>query len=183
MVSTSRTRPPRIVLLSQLIAAFLLLPLPLAAQQKLAAASLQDKSGAEDNIDPSAVERISPSGISNDRLFYALPNFLTVDSPGKLQPLTTQQKFRVVARSSFDYVEFPWYAFRAGLSQAQNSEPAYGQGLAGYGPPPKDLPQSVPRPLRALDPTGRPRSPSSYLYLRALPRGNETRTAQQFPDL
>jgi hypothetical protein len=55
-----------------------------------------------------------------------------VESPQKLSPLTTQQKFRVVARSSFDYVEYPWYAFRAGISQAQNSEPAYGQGASGY---------------------------------------------------
>ena len=36
-------------------------------------------------------------------------------------------------RSSFDYVEYPWYAFRAGISLAQNSEPTYGQGAAGYG--------------------------------------------------
>jgi hypothetical protein len=37
-----------------------------------------------------------------------------------------------VARGSFDYVEFPWYAALAGISQAENSEPGYGQGAAGY---------------------------------------------------
>jgi hypothetical protein len=36
-------------------------------------------------------------------------------------------------RSSFDYVQVPWYAFLAGVSQAENSEPGYGQGAAGYG--------------------------------------------------
>lgn len=73
------------------------------------------------------------SGTSKDRLFYTLPNFLTVENAGQTPPLTAGQKFKVVARSSFDYVQFPWYAFLAGISQAQNSESGYGQGAAGYG--------------------------------------------------
>src|SRR6202035_2675437 len=60
-------------------------------------------------------------------------NFLTVENAGQIPPLTTGQKFRVVLRSSFDYVGYPWYGFLAGISQAQNSEPGYGQGAAGYG--------------------------------------------------
>lgn len=72
-------------------------------------------------------------GTSKDRLFFTLPNFLTLENAGQVPPLTTGQKFRVVVRSSFDYVEFPWYGFLAGLSQAENSEPGYGQGAAGYG--------------------------------------------------
>jgi hypothetical protein len=71
-------------------------------------------------------------GTSNDRLFYALPNFLTVESK-QLPPLTTGQKFKVVARGSFDYIQIPWYAFLAGISQAQDSESGYGQGAEGYG--------------------------------------------------
>jgi hypothetical protein len=73
------------------------------------------------------------AGTSNDRLFYALPNFLTLENGGKVSPLTAGQKFKVVARSSFDYVQIPWFAFLAGISQAQNSEPGYGQGAEGYG--------------------------------------------------
>jgi len=72
------------------------------------------------------------SGTSNDRLFYALPNFLTVETKN-LPPLTTGQKFKVVARGSFDYIQIPWYAFLAGISQAQNSESGFGQGAEGYG--------------------------------------------------
>jgi hypothetical protein len=48
-------------------------------------------------------------------------------------PLTARGKFKVVARSSFDYVQVPWYGFLAGVSQAENSEPGYGQGAEGYG--------------------------------------------------
>ncbi len=73
------------------------------------------------------------AGTSNDRLFFALPNFLSLENAGKVPPLSTGQKFKVVVRSSFDYVQVPWYGFLAGLSQAQDSEPGYGQGAAGYG--------------------------------------------------
>jgi hypothetical protein len=73
------------------------------------------------------------AGTSNDRLFYTLPNFLSLENAGNVPPLTAGQKFKVVARSSFDYVEFPWYGFLAGISQAQNSEPGFGQGFGGYG--------------------------------------------------
>jgi hypothetical protein len=72
-------------------------------------------------------------GTSNDRLFFALPNFLTVSKNGRIVPLTTKQKFQVVALGSFDYVQYPWYAFLSGISQAENSEAGYGQGWEGYG--------------------------------------------------
>jgi hypothetical protein len=73
------------------------------------------------------------TGTSNDRLFWTLPNFLTVDYEGQYPTLTPGQKFTVVAKGSFDYIEYPWYAVLAGISQAENSEPGYGQGAAGYG--------------------------------------------------
>lgn len=75
----------------------------------------------------------SRQGTSNDRLFYTLPNFLTLEHAGKVPPLTTKQKFAVVTRGSFDYVQFPWYGFLSGISQAEDSEPGYGQGAEGYG--------------------------------------------------
>ncbi len=46
--------------------------------------------------------------------------------------MTVAQKYKVAVRSSFDYVQYPWYAALAGISQAQNSEPGYGQGAEGY---------------------------------------------------
>ncbi len=72
-------------------------------------------------------------GTSNDRLFYALPNFLTLENGGQVPPLTVGQKFKVVTRGSFDYIQIPWYGLLAGISQAENSEPGYGQGAEGYG--------------------------------------------------
>ncbi len=72
------------------------------------------------------------AGTSNDRLFLALPNFLTLENVDNVPPLTAAQKFKVVARGSFDKIEFPWYGALSGISQAENSEPGYGQGWEGY---------------------------------------------------
>jgi hypothetical protein len=72
-------------------------------------------------------------GTSKDRLFFALPNFLTLENAGQVPPLTTRQKFKVVARGSFDPIQIVWYAALSGISQAEDSEPGYGQGWAAYG--------------------------------------------------
>ena len=73
------------------------------------------------------------SGTSKDRLFFALPNFLTLENAGNVPPLTAGQKFKVVAKGSFDPIQIVWYAALSGISQAENSEPGYGQGAVGYG--------------------------------------------------
>ena len=93
----------------------------------------KDAQGSTQENSQQTGEQNKNSGTSKDRLFYALPNFLTLENAGQVPPLTAKQKFKVVARSSFDYVQYPWYAFLAGISQAENSEPGYGQGAAGYG--------------------------------------------------
>lgn len=133
MPSNHRTRPSFLIRVGRLITAFLILCLSAAAQAELGTGAPQrEKSGPEIHFDNPKADQTPPASISNDRLFYTLPNFLTVESPSNLRPLRAQQKFKVVARTSFDYVEYPWYAFRASISQAQDNEPSYGQGAAGY---------------------------------------------------
>ena len=86
--------------------------------------------------DPSSGKIINQgkiTGTSNDRLFYTLPNFLTLENAGHVPPLTTKQKYAVVARSAFDPVVIPWYGAISAGSQAQNSEPGFGQGWGAYG--------------------------------------------------
>ena len=75
----------------------------------------------------------SSAGTSKDRLFFALPNFLTLENAGSVRPLTTGQKYKVVAQGSFDPIQLVWYGALSGLSQAENSEPGFGQGWAAYG--------------------------------------------------
>jgi hypothetical protein len=131
----NRSRPSLSGLLGKVITALLLAALPAVAQQQAAAtASSKDQSRAGDKSSADPKLEASPqSGTSNDRLFYALPNFLTIENAGQLPPLTSWQKVKVVARGSFDLVEYPWYGALAGISQAENSERGFGQGAAGYG--------------------------------------------------
>ncbi len=139
--------------LSAFFASSTLLVPPLSAQQEQqsqqerssgadAAPENQFKAAGEEKTDQSALPNSQPAtsqagtsqlGTSNDRLFNLLPNFLTLENAAQRPPLTTDQKFKVVARSSFDYVIYPWYGLLAGISQAQNSEAGYGHGAAGYG--------------------------------------------------
>jgi len=94
---------------------------------------IEPQSKPEKKTEPNADKGQDLSeGTSNDRLFFTLPNFLTLENANQVKPLTTGQKFAVVARGSFDYIQIPWYGFLAGISQAQNSEAGYGQGAQGY---------------------------------------------------
>jgi hypothetical protein len=90
----------------------------------------QPQQSSDKNQNP---EKNPPVGVSKDRLFYALPNFLTLENAGNVPPLSTKEKFKVVTKGSFDYIQIPWYGFLAGISQAEDSEEGYGQGAAGYG--------------------------------------------------
>ena len=68
----------------------------------------------------------------NDRIFFALPNYLTVEKASKLPPLTTKQKFKAVAEGCFDPVEVVFISIQAGIGQADNVDPTYHQGFVGY---------------------------------------------------
>lgn len=70
---------------------------------------------------------------SKDRLFFALPNFNTLENAGNVPPLTVGQKFKLITRSSFDPAQFVWYGLISGIGQAEDSEKAYGQGWGAYG--------------------------------------------------
>jgi len=99
-------------------------------------AAAKDPAPAKDPIQDTKqqnADQTGQSGTSKDRLFFALPNFLTLENAGQVPPLSAKQKFAVVTRGSFDYVQLPWYLFLSAISQAEDSEPGYGQGWAGYG--------------------------------------------------
>lgn len=99
---------------------------------KAPAPATQQKPGDKKDESKTTSEKAGP-GTSNDRLFFALPNFMTLENTGQVPPLTTRQKYAVVVRGSFDYIQYPWYAFLSGISQADDSEPGFGQGWQGYG--------------------------------------------------
>jgi hypothetical protein len=81
---------------------------------------------------PKQTDQQQKKGTSNDRILWTLPNFLTVENADEIPPLTPGEKFKVVARGVFDPFEFVLIGFVAGLGQASNSNPSYGQGMQGY---------------------------------------------------
>jgi hypothetical protein len=74
-----------------------------------------------------------PAPQKNDRLFYVLPNNLTVEDEAMVPALTAKGKFKLVAKNAFDPAVFPFIGFIALVGQGSNSEPSFGQGAAGYG--------------------------------------------------
>src|SRR4029077_5161358 len=79
-------------------------------------ADQDDKDKAKKQKTPEEKAETAVPATSNDRLFFTLPNFLTLETADRVPSLTTKQKFAVVTRSSFDYIQVPWYAFLAGVS-------------------------------------------------------------------
>ena len=75
----------------------------------------------------------NPKVPQNDRILWALPNYLTVENATSLPPLTIGQKFKLVGQGTFDPVEFAFLALESGVNQASNTNPTFGQGLKGYG--------------------------------------------------
>ncbi|HKS82867.1 MAG TPA: hypothetical protein VJR23_15295 [Candidatus Acidoferrales bacterium] len=79
------------------------------------------------------VRQEGQNGEKDDRILYTLPNYLTIENESTAPSLTVGQKYKLVAKDTFDLVEYPYTGFVAAISQAQNSEPGYGQGWDGYG--------------------------------------------------
>jgi hypothetical protein len=69
----------------------------------------------------------------NDRMFYVMPNYLTVANQAHVPPINWKEKFAITAKGSFDPYEFTIVGVLAGIRQADNAYPAFGQGMAGYG--------------------------------------------------
>ncbi|MGB7591455.1 MAG: hypothetical protein WBO19_09465 [Terriglobia bacterium] len=132
----SRNRWTVTFALGAMVIGTLLLAFPLLAQQQSPASADtssqgQSKTGEKsgDKKDPAIQEQKSPQ---NDRLFFVLPNYLTVENGKQIPPLTTGQKFKLVALGAFDPIEFPYVGVLAAIDQAENTDPSFRQGFVGY---------------------------------------------------
>jgi hypothetical protein len=64
-------------------------------------------------------------------MFYVMPNHLTVDGQD-VKPISWKEKFAIAAEGSFDPYEFTIVGIVAGIRQADDSSPGFGQGMKGY---------------------------------------------------
>jgi hypothetical protein len=67
------------------------------------------------------------------RILGIIPNYRAVSANTYLPPLSFEKKFWLATQDTFDYSNFLLVAGLAGISQAQKSQPSFGQGAAGYG--------------------------------------------------
>jgi hypothetical protein len=66
------------------------------------------------------------------RILGVVPNFNTVESAANVPPLSPRQKFHLMFRSSVDPFVFVADGLVAGIGQARDSNPGFGQGAQGY---------------------------------------------------
>jgi hypothetical protein len=109
---------------------------PQSTQSPTTSSSRQDKPGGQPSTQESSQD---PSGRvqdtkknKDDRMFYVMPNYLTVDSQSQVKPISWKEKFAISAKGSFDPYEFTVVGIVAGIRQAENSSPGFGQGMEGF---------------------------------------------------
>src|SRR5579862_7259388 len=129
-VESTRWRPSFI--LAGIFTCILLLCPQLRAQQ----AGQPPATPANKIVAPAAVSSTQPSADpkvpADDRIFWTLPNRLTVENSSALPPLTPGAKIMLIGRDTFDPFMFAFIGLEAGVNQASNSDPSLRQGLKGY---------------------------------------------------
>ncbi len=75
----------------------------------------------------------SPDGLNHDRILGVIPNYQTVSDPTPATPpLTPKQKWLFFLEETRDPFNIASAALSAGLSQADNQTPEYGEGGVAY---------------------------------------------------
>lgn len=103
---------------------------PLGLLVILCAVSAAQTSSPSDS--PAKASQSQQSSEDQQRVFGVVPQFATTNNPNA-PPMTPGEKFKLFERSSIDPFNFAAAGLQAGLSQATDEFPQYGQGAAGYG--------------------------------------------------
>jgi hypothetical protein len=82
----------------------------------------------------------NPNSSSNDqfgkqpkRILWVIPNYRAVSAGTVLPPLSFKDGFWLATQDTFDYSDVIFVGGLAGIAMAQESQPAFRQGAAGYG--------------------------------------------------
>jgi len=74
----------------------------------------------------------TPQEPSDKRVFGVQPNYRTANETAIYTPITARQKFTIARKDTFDYPLVFLAAGFAGLGQAADQHPQFGQGMQGY---------------------------------------------------
>lgn len=112
---------------------FLLVSAALAhASAQTPATSESPASPSSGITNPDAPQPGNTAPAQDNRIFGVLPNYRTADSTKPFVPLTTQQKFHIAVKDSFDWPGFILAGLFSGLYQWEDQNPSFGQGIKGY---------------------------------------------------
>jgi len=133
MINRYRSAP--VLVLAASIVAMLVTAFPLRAQapqtgpgSESAPGQSKTETKTEGNKQADPVQNAP----KNDRIFFTLPNYLTVENASQAPPLSAGEKFTLVARGSFDPIEYPFIGIKSLIGQGLNSEESFGQGFRGF---------------------------------------------------
>ena len=82
-------------------------------------AQSQDQNSPQQNTKPEDTKTNEDSKkTKDDRMFYVMPNYLTVENQSQVKPISWKEKFAISAKGSFDPYEFVIVGVVAGIRQA-----------------------------------------------------------------
>jgi hypothetical protein len=73
-----------------------------------------------------------PGMVQDKHAFGVLPNYRTAEGSAPYAPITTRQKFKIATDDTIDGPSFALAAMFSALSQLEDSDPSFGQGVKGY---------------------------------------------------
>jgi hypothetical protein len=82
--------------------------------------------------DPAATPAALPTPAQDKHAFGVLPNYRTVDGTLPYMPINWKAKFVIATKDSFDGPAYVLGGFFAGVSQINNTNPSFGQGVEGF---------------------------------------------------
>jgi hypothetical protein len=108
-----------------------------SAQPPATSPQKQDKPADQPSAASSSQDQNSPDQQNrkknkDDRMFYVMPNYLTVEGQSQVPPISWKEKFAITAKGTFDPYEFGIVGVVAGIRQGENAYPGFGQGASGY---------------------------------------------------
>lgn len=66
------------------------------------------------------------------RAYGVLPNYRTAELSAPFAPITAKQKFTIARKDTLDWPSFFVAGVFSGISQANNTNPSFGQGMKGF---------------------------------------------------
>ena len=108
------------------------LTLPVAIVMLANLASGQEPPAPAPEPVPSQAVPVQTPTAQDNRIFGVIPNYRTAEGSDPFVPISTSRKFAIATKDTFDYPSYGLAAAFAGLSQLQNDNPSFGQGLKGY---------------------------------------------------